>query len=326
MFLLYSGLGDTYGMGFEFTPQLHYPNDLSSLYEHPIQKLLGDAFRLHAGWFTDDTEMTLAVAEALLENDVKDLTPLVFADKFIELFKTQRRHGYSQGFYGVLNSSNSGQELLDNLKPNSKRNGAAMRSGPLGFLDISDILRISEMQAKITHNTVEGVLSSQIIALMYHYVIYNLGPKSGLPLFVRSYLRQSYSIRSDIHPSLYSDLIEGIQLGTKGETSLNGYEASLSVLDIFVNNDSMSEALLECVSRGGDTDTAGGLVMGLAYLSDEYENDIPVHLINMFKKSEPEMNRLLVDNKKLIHKFMKGKDCVENRRNRLQEMEEQQTD
>lgn len=307
MFLLASGLGDTYGMGFEFVTNPSYPNNLTKLYEHPIQKKLGDLFRLHAGWFTDDTEMSIAVAEAICENDISHLTPEIFANKFIELFYTERRHGYAQGFYGFLNTIRSGRELIQYIKPNSDRNGATMRSGPLGFLQINEIFDISKMQAKITHDTFPAILSSQIIALMYHYVIYRMGSKKHIIDFLLEHLNKYYDTKYPDNKEAWKSFSSRIKMGTKGPTSIKGFEASLSVLDIFVNNSSASKALLECVDRGGDTDTAGGLVMGLAEMSSEYFHDLPISLYLEFIKSEPQIKRLMEANQKLRMKFMDHK-------------------
>jgi ADP-ribosylglycohydrolase len=75
--------------------------------------------------------MTIAIVKLMLNNE--KFTSEIIADKFIECFKRDQRLGYSKGFYQLLLSVESGFDLINIIKPNSERNGAAMRSVPIGF-------------------------------------------------------------------------------------------------------------------------------------------------------------------------------------------------
>lgn len=73
-------IGDAYGAGFEYAkPTPDRPNDLSRYYQHPRHGII-------PGCYTDDTQMSLAVAEALIENGAA-ATSLQFVEKFILAFQ-----------------------------------------------------------------------------------------------------------------------------------------------------------------------------------------------------------------------------------------------
>lgn len=74
--LLEIGIFDAYGAGFEYSrPNGHRQNDLRQYYSHP-------RFRQIPGRYTDDTEMSIMIAELLVEklpwNPVNILLSLAF--------------------------------------------------------------------------------------------------------------------------------------------------------------------------------------------------------------------------------------------------------
>jgi ADP-ribosyl-[dinitrogen reductase] hydrolase len=79
-------VGDAYGAGFEYVDQsaVWAGNDLSRYVAHPRH-------RIAPGSYTDDTQMSLAVAEAIVD----DLawTPEALAAKFVQVFKRDPREG-----------------------------------------------------------------------------------------------------------------------------------------------------------------------------------------------------------------------------------------
>jgi ADP-ribosylglycohydrolase len=66
-------IGDAYGAAFEYAaPTADRPNDLSGYFQHPRHGIA-------PGCHTDDTQISLAVAEALLEHGVS-ATALPFTE------------------------------------------------------------------------------------------------------------------------------------------------------------------------------------------------------------------------------------------------------
>ena len=108
-------------------------------------------------FFTDDTVMTLAVAEGILNGAT--------ADDFIDAMKKYGRMYPDAGYGGRFN----GWIFSENRKPyNSFGNGSAMRVSPCGWImDCGFTARtgmwpsngrsIAELSAAVTHNHPEGI-------------------------------------------------------------------------------------------------------------------------------------------------------------------------
>jgi len=109
--LLEIAIGDAYGAGFEFSSRekITTYNDLSQYHEHEL------GFK--AGNYTDDTQMSLAIAELLIAKT--KWTRENIADKFVECFKRDERLGYSKSLYLFLQSINTGTEFINKMKPHS---------------------------------------------------------------------------------------------------------------------------------------------------------------------------------------------------------------
>jgi ADP-ribosyl-[dinitrogen reductase] hydrolase len=248
--LLEIGIGDAYGAGFEFSSKekVDTYNDLTCYHEHELG--------IQAGCYTDDTQMSLAIAEMLIENT--EWTKKNIANKFVECFKRDEREGYSKGFYSFLKSISSGNEFLEKVKPFSTRNGAAMRSAPLGYIsDIEKLLEMTALQASLTHDTEIGIKSSQAVALASHYVIYNLGPVEKLTEFVSKH-------------SEYDWLDNW-----SGPVACCGKETVNALFTVLKNAKTLEEVLIKSVEFCGDVDTVAALGLAIASQSDEFEPGLP---------------------------------------------------
>ena len=107
------------------------------------------------GFFTDDTVMTIAVADALLKGGS--------AGDFIDSMKGIGRHypnsGYGNRFHGWMFS--------DDREPyNSFGNGSAMRASPCAWFanSLEEAEELAERSAVITHNHPEGIKGAQATA------------------------------------------------------------------------------------------------------------------------------------------------------------------
>src|SRR5436309_2099598 len=103
--LIQSAVGDAYGAGFEYadTHLIRQFNTLERYVQHPRHSI-------RPGRYTDDTQMTLAIAEAIVSGEA--CTPLNLATRFVQCFKRDPREGYAQGFWQFLKEVNSGEEFL----------------------------------------------------------------------------------------------------------------------------------------------------------------------------------------------------------------------
>ena len=100
-------------------------------------------------FFTDDTVLTVALAEAILnDND--------YAGLMKAYYKRYPDSGYGGSFHDWAGSQSS--------KPyNSWGNGAAMRISPVGFAfsNLEDVLNKAGQFTEITHNHPEGIKGAQ---------------------------------------------------------------------------------------------------------------------------------------------------------------------
>ncbi|MEH1989969.1 MAG: ADP-ribosylglycohydrolase family protein [Nostoc sp.] len=122
--LLELAIADAYGAGFEYADEMIANNDLSQYVQHP-------RFRLNPGSYTDDTQMSIAIAEVIVAQ--APWTAEVLADSFVTAFKRDEREGYSRSFYHFLGEIQDGEEFLTKINPDSDKSGGAMRAAPIGI-------------------------------------------------------------------------------------------------------------------------------------------------------------------------------------------------
>jgi ADP-ribosylglycohydrolase len=248
-------IGDAYGAGFEFCSRekIAAHNTLAAYVEHELG--------LQAGRYTDDTQMSIANAEVLLATS--DAHSDDFADAYVRCYRRDRRLGYAKGLQSLLNECDTGAMLRQRIRPDSKRNGAAMRAVPLGLIaEKQRVMALASEQAMVTHATSEGVLSSQAVALMAHLLMYENARLDDLPDLVARAI--GLPLRRDWQAEVECDAIQTVH----------------AVSTALLRNRSMSGLLRDCVNFGGDVDSVAAIAMGLASLSREYVADIPHVLAN----------------------------------------------
>jgi ADP-ribosylglycohydrolase len=172
--LLELAVGDAYGSGFEYrdAAAVAAHNTLERYVRRPNQ-------RIAPGCYTDDTQMSIAIAEAISSGEAwtRDLV----ARAFVRAFKRDPREGYAAGFYQFLHHVQDASQLLEEIDPRSDKSGAAMRAGPIGvFASIATVKKYATLQARVTHDTTDGINAAVAAALMTHYFLYQLGPKEYL--------------------------------------------------------------------------------------------------------------------------------------------------
>ena len=248
--LLHAAIGDAYGSGYEFAPDFVFEkNTLQNYLPH------ADA----SGFFnryTDDTQMAIGISELLVEK--ADWTPLNIAQKFVDVFKRDIRVGYAGRFYEFLKMVQDGAEFLEKIRPNSERNGASMRAFPLGVLATEkEVLEKAEIQARITHNTEEGVFSAQMVAMSSHYFLYQKGRRADLEFYLKDYIPVDWNF------------------DWQGKVLMQGRQGILAALAAIRKYDRLSSILIESIDYQGDVDTVATLAMAIGSVCEEVENDLP---------------------------------------------------
>jgi ADP-ribosylglycohydrolase len=241
--LLELAVGDAYGAGFEYasTGLIRKHNDATHYVQHPRHR------GILPGMYTDDTQMSLAIAEALVSEE--RWTPHHLAARFVDVYKRDPREG-------------SAEEFLASIRPDSDKSGAAMRATPLGVLPtIGQVIDRCQVQARLTHDTTDGVNAAVAAALMTHYFLYDLGPKSDLSEFLANQTPGQWSA-----PWI-------------GEVGPKGWMSVRAAITAVMRNLRLSDLLQDCVAFTGDVDTVATIALAAASCSREYEQDLPETLI-----------------------------------------------
>jgi ADP-ribosylglycohydrolase len=236
------------------------------------------------GSYTDDTQMTLAIAEALVSGE--RWTPANLARRFVEVFKRDPRPGYAGRFYEFLQEVGSGEEFLARIRPESDKSGAAMRAAPLGVLGtVGQVADRCRVQAELTHNTPDGINAAIASALMTHYLLYDLGPKERLGAFLEGQV-----------PGPWSAPWTG-KVGPKGWMSVR------AAITAVARNQRLSDLLIDCVAFTGDVDTVATIALAAASCSREYEHDLPENLVLMMENGTYGRDYLVQLNAQLMAPF-----------------------
>ncbi len=259
--LLELAIGDAYGAGFEYVNRqlIGQFNTLERYVKHPRHST-------RPGQYTDDTQMSLAIAEAIVSQEA--WTPLNLAERFVNVFKRDPREGYASSFHAFLKQITDGKAFLAQIIPTSDKSGAAMRAVPIGvFPSIEDVKEKSRIQAAITHNTPDGINAAVAAALMSHYFIYGLGEKKHLGEFIEAHIEGEWA-----------DEWVG-KVGSKGWMSV---KAAITAVH---QHDRLSNMLRACIEFAGDVDTVATIALGAASNSKEVEQDLPQQLIDWLENA-----------------------------------------
>jgi len=263
--LLEVAVGDALGAGYEFNDpaiELHRDNLLHGYVQHA--KHVG----IKPGMYTDDTQMSVGTAEAILSGEL--WAPETLVRHWLAAFQRDPRDGYARGFQAFLETHHTVEAFLADIRPDSDRAGAAMRAGPIGLIREPDrVIEMATVQAEVTHRTPGGVDSAVAAALMVWHCHRSVELKKHLPAFLAA--------RVPGHPW---------QEPWKGRVGVAGLECVAAALTAVVECDSLTGILDHCIRYGGDVDTVAAIAMAAASGSAEVAQDLPRHLIDGLEKGK----------------------------------------
>lgn len=218
---------------------------IGSAYEFLGTKSKDFPLFIEGSTFTDDSVLTVAVAEWLLRGE--DLV-----DLFHRYTHAHPYRGYGGGFH---------QWALQRLRLpyNSFGNGSAMRVSPVGFAfdDLEEVLSWSERSARVTHDHPEGIRGAQATATAI-FLARRHTDRERMRQVLED--RFGYDLRrrlDDIRPSYEFDVT------CQGSVP--------EALIAFLESTSFEDALRNAISLGGDADTQACIAGGIA----EAEYGIP---------------------------------------------------
>lgn len=260
--LLGAAVGDALGMPVENMTrsqiQEKYGDRINCFYPKPNRRLV-------AGQWTDDTLLTQATVDSLLR--MKALVPSDIAWNFKLAFLRERNRGFGattrQALTRIAKNYMWHQAGVDG--GNAAGNGAAMRIAPVALFSYSNLEQLRRnctLAASITHKNQEAINGSLAIACVIARIINGTFEKKTIVEETMAFV--GHSKVSDKMKTV-NDLL--IQLGSiENALTLIGTSGSVfdtvgSSLYFFLRfSDSFSDALVNSVSYGGDTDTIAAIV------------------------------------------------------------------
>ena len=206
-------------------------------------------------FFTDDTVMTIAVAEAFLDApDDED----AIRHRLIQSMQ-KWGHRYPGAGYGVRFS-----RWLDSKDPrpyNSWGNGSAMRVSAVAWLynDLDTVRRMARLSADVTHNHPEGIKGAEATASAI-FLARTGCSKAEIKAYIENEFCYDLSRTCDeIRPTYYH--VESCQ------------ETVPEAITAFLEGESFEDVIRTAVSLGGDCDTltciAGSIAESYYGISDE---------------------------------------------------------
>ena len=214
-------------------------------------------------FFTDDTVMTLAVADAIMQIDQQELwgpkAERIFSDSMKKWGRLYPNAGYGGRFSQWLVS-------YDNQPYNSWGNGSAMRVSPCAWAvpqsfmaheSIDQLERLAKTSATVTHNHEEGIKGAVETARAIWYMQRANAYANGTNRFQywkRMILRHSAS-------DLTKTLDEIRPTYTFNESC---QETVPQAIIAFLESTDFEDAIRNAISLGGDSDTLAAITGSIA--------------------------------------------------------------
>ena len=220
--------------------------------------------------FTDDTVMTVAVADAIINQKNMALT-----------LKEYGRRYPNRGYGGMFNR----WLYTDNYESyNSFGNGSAMRASAAGFFgnSLRDAMLYARKSAKVTHSHPEGIKGAEAVAAAI-------------------FLARSGKTKSQIQD--YIRLLFGYDLNFTCEDIRETYQFNVTcqgsvpqAIVAFLDSTDYEDAVRNAISIGGDSDTLATITGGIAAA---FYGTVPEEIRNFA------MNRLTSELRGVVYDFEK---------------------
>ncbi len=211
--------------------------------------------------FTDDTILTLAVAEVILNADeFPDKTKYIDKLQYIQQFKSYYGEypyaGYGSTFIKWANSGST--------EPyNSWGNGSAMRVSPIAsaFDDLNIVLEEARHSAEVTHSHPEGIKGAQATAASI-FLARTGYDKTAIKFYIQNYF--GYNLEQTL---------DEIRPTYKFDVSCQGSVPQAIIA--FLESTDFEDAIRNAISIGGDSDTIACITGSIA---EAFYGGVPEHI------------------------------------------------
>ena len=211
---------------------------IGSVFErHNIKRM---DFPLFDPWchFTDDTVLTVAVADAIMTGDP-------YGEKLKEYYRYYPRAGYGGHFKKWAASEDTRPYF-------SLGNGSAMRVSPVGFAfdTLPEVLEQAKRSAEVTHNHPEGIKGAQAVAVAVFLARTGNG-KGEIKLYIERTFDYDLSEPLDV-----------IRQSYRFDMTCPG--SAPQAITAFLESNDFEDTIRKAVSIGGDSDTIACMAGGIA--------------------------------------------------------------
>jgi ADP-ribosylglycohydrolase len=200
--------------------------------------------------FTDDTVLTVALAESLLTGEE-------YARLLKSYFRRYPRAGFGGAFIRWAQSPSYEPYY-------SYGNGSAMRVSPIGWAydTLEETLEQAEKSAAVTHNHPEGIQGAKSVASAVF-----LARQGESKAVIRDYCENAFGYE-------LSQSIEWLRVNYTFDVSCQGSVPQAIIA--FLESDNFEDAVRKAISIGGDSDTIACIAGAIAH---GYYRDIPSEIL-----------------------------------------------
>ncbi len=261
-------IGDALGMPFETESPLStrlasWAGDYQSSAFH----------RLKPGQFTDDTQMSLAIAEAIVEN--KFYEPSLVAKKYVAWFTSGDCRGIGNNTRKAMQNLVQGKDWSSSGIEQAQGNGTAMRAAPIGAHQNRGTERLraaahwARIDAGITHKSDEAQEGSAAMAVATSHLCAG-GKKDSLLTTVLEQVAKT-RLRSALE-DVYRSIRRGDSLGDFLKTrewllagvSPHVVQSVPAAFTVFLYSENFEDTVKNAIRMGGDTDSVAAMAGALA--------------------------------------------------------------
>lgn len=238
---------------------------VGSVYEFDNIKTKDFPFFSKSGYFTDDTVLTVATADALRSLGKAGLDTIVAESDDMAIASHQTKQAAVSLFqgayvaYGLLNpGAGYGGHFMKWLDDKQRApyyscgNGSAMRVSPVGLLARSDreAIQLATLTALPTHNHPDGINGAVATALCIRAA--KTHDKNAVRKVIQQFYPYTFSLNA-IRDSYHFGHFQALNAGTVPYA-----------VQAFLESESFEDAIRNVISIGGDSDTLGAITGSIA--------------------------------------------------------------
>jgi poly(ADP-ribose) glycohydrolase ARH3 len=236
-------------------------------------------------WYTDDTQMTIGLTEALIER--AEVVQEILCRAFVANYLPSR--GYGRGARAVLDAMEEGRDYRQvaeqHFAGGSFGNGAAMRVAPVGLLFRDDHRRLwdqAQLSALPTHLHPLGIEGAQLLALAVA-ICSRMTPFDRGDFFARLLAAcTSTDYRAKMEEASRVRVPDDLAaLGNRIEAL---HSVPTAIASFALTPESFEATISNVIFLGGDTDTLAAMAGALsgAYLG---VGNLPKRLVDLLESS-----------------------------------------